>query len=152
MSCAGAPGDDLVCPIDGTDTRRRAMTAPSSKRLTLRASPARPHDLAALGRIRPADQAIKACSTTYIMGPEVAQLEKDLAASAARHDLVLKQDAADDDGEEHWSVTRSPGVHVYGDTRVIALIGATPLCDVEDETFNIDPARLDHVPWRARGS
>lgn len=119
-------------------------------------------DLAAQqNRIRPAiDQALKRVLDhgQYIMGPEVAALEKDLAAfCGARHviscsngtDALLMVMMAKGIGPGDAIIC--PAFTFTATPEVIGLIGATPvMCDVEDGTFNIDPVRLPDAIAAAR--
>lgn len=119
-------------------------------------------DLAAQqNRIRPAiDLALKRVLDhgQYIMGPEVAALEKDLAAfCGARHviscsngtDALLMVMMAKGIGPGDAIIC--PAFTFTATPEVIGLIGATPvMCDVEDGTFNIDPVRLPDAIAAAR--
>jgi dTDP-4-amino-4,6-dideoxygalactose transaminase len=102
------------------------------------------------GRIEAAVQQVVE-SGAYIMGPQVAELEKRLAAhSGVRHvvscangtqalELVLRA----------WGVGPGDAVFVPAFTfaatgEAPAWLGATPVfCDVEEQTFNLDPQSLE---------
>ncbi|HEX2528079.1 MAG TPA: DegT/DnrJ/EryC1/StrS family aminotransferase [Geminicoccus sp.] len=102
------------------------------------------------GRVEAAIQRVVQ-SGAYIMGPEVGELERQLAAHAGvRHvitcangtqalELVLRA----------WGIGQGDAVFVPAFTfaatgEAPAWLGATPVfCDVEDVTFNLDPQSLE---------
>ncbi len=86
----------------------------------------------------------------YIMGPEVAQLEKQMAAfTGAKHaiscssgtDALLIAMMTKSVGPGH--AVLCPGFTYTATPETIALLGATPVfVDVDPATFNIDPAGM----------
>ena len=105
-------------------------------------------------RIRPAvDRAIARVLDhgQYIMGPEVRELERQLAAfTGARRalscssgtDALLMAMMARDVGP--GDAVLCPGFTYTATPETIALLGATPVfVDVDERTFNIDPAKLE---------
>ena len=87
----------------------------------------------------------------FIMGPEIAALEAELAAfSGARHvitcasgtDALLLALLAKGVGPE--DAVLLPSFTFIATAEVVALLGATPVfCDVREDSFNIDPLNLD---------
>ena len=95
----------------------------------------------------------------YIMGPEVAQLEADLAAfCGARHAITC---ASGTDalalvlmaqGVKAGDAVFCPAFTFAATAEVIAWLGATPVfVDVHAQTFNIDPASLESAISIAKG-
>ena len=86
----------------------------------------------------------------YIMGPEVARLEQQLATFAGAKHCISCGSGTDALLIALMALGVGPGDAVIcpaftftATPEVIALIGATPvLCDVEPETFNVDPDSL----------
>jgi dTDP-4-amino-4,6-dideoxygalactose transaminase len=105
-------------------------------------------------RIRPQiDRAIKAVldNGTYIMGPEVGRLEKDLATfCGAKHAIACSSGtdallmALMAKGIGPGDAVICPAFTYTATPETIALLGATGVfVDVREDTFNIDPARLE---------
>jgi UDP-2-acetamido-2-deoxy-ribo-hexuluronate aminotransferase len=104
-------------------------------------------------RIRPQiDQAIKRVLDhgKYIMGPEVAQLEKMLAEFVGVKHAIACSSGTDALLLPLMAYEIGPGDAVFttpftffASCEVIALTGATPVfVDIESDTFNIDPSKL----------
>jgi dTDP-4-amino-4,6-dideoxygalactose transaminase len=96
----------------------------------------------------------------YIMGPEVAQLEAELAACCgARHAITC---ASGTDalalvlmakGVKSGDAVFCPAFTFAATAEVVAWLGATPVfVDVHAHTFNIDPASLESAIGIAKGS
>jgi dTDP-4-amino-4,6-dideoxygalactose transaminase len=96
----------------------------------------------------------------YIMGPEVAQLEAELAACCgARHAITC---ASGTDalalvlmakGVKSGDAVFCPAFTFAATAEVVAWLGATPVfVDVHAHTFNIDPASLKSAIGIAKGS
>ncbi|GAB4226978.1 MAG: DegT/DnrJ/EryC1/StrS family aminotransferase [Methyloligellaceae bacterium] len=96
----------------------------------------------------------------YIMGPEVGELERQLAAfSGAKHciscssgtDALLMALMARDIGP--GDAVLCPAFTFTATPEVIALLGATPIfIDVEEASFNLDPGKLDEGVAAARAA
>lgn len=96
----------------------------------------------------------------YIMGPEVAALEKDLTnfcgakhsiSCASGTDALLIVLMAKNIGPGDAVIC--PAFTYTATPEVIALLGATPVfCDVREDTFNIDPASLPGAIMAARNA
>lgn len=94
----------------------------------------------------------------FIMGPEVGELERQLAAfTGARHaitcssgtDAILMPLMAAGIGPGHAVIC--PAFTFTATPEVVALLGATPVfADVDEETFNLDPKRLPAAIETAR--
>jgi dTDP-4-amino-4,6-dideoxygalactose transaminase len=86
----------------------------------------------------------------YIMGPEIKELEKQLAAFAGARHCVSCSSGTDAllmvlmaKGIGPGDAVICPAFTFPATPEVIALLGATPVfADVEDETFNLDPSCL----------
>ena len=94
----------------------------------------------------------------YIMGPEVARLEQQLATLAGAKHCISCGSGTDALlialmalGVGAGDAVICPAFTFTATPEVIALIGATPvLCDVLPETFNVDPASLEAAIAAAR--
>lgn len=94
----------------------------------------------------------------YIMGPEVTELEKDLAAFSGVKHAISCSSGTDALLMPMMALGVGPGDAVicpaftYTATpEMVALIGATPIfCDVDRETFNLDPSRVKGAIETAR--
>ena len=112
-------------------------------------------DLAAQqARIGPAiDAAIKRVLAHggYIMGPEVAELEKRLAEFSGARFAITCSSGTDAlalvlmaKGVKPGDAVICPALTFCATAEVVALLGATPVfADVETDTFNIDPASVE---------
>src|SRR5215471_15148981 len=86
----------------------------------------------------------------YIMGPEVAELERRLAAFCGAKHAITCSSGTDAllisllaMGIGRGDAVICPAFTYTATPEVIALLGATPVfCDVEKRSFNIDPAAL----------
>jgi dTDP-4-amino-4,6-dideoxygalactose transaminase len=95
----------------------------------------------------------------YIMGPEVAELEKQLARFAGAEFCVSCANGTDALGLVLMAKEVGPGDAVFvpaftfvATAEVVAWVGATPVfVDVQADTFNLDPASLDRAITWARG-
>ncbi len=96
----------------------------------------------------------------YIMGPEVAELEKQLAAFAGAKHCITCANGTDALALVLMAkgVTRGDAVFVPAFTfvataEVVAWVGATPVfVDVLPDTFNMDPASLDAAVESAKAA
>jgi len=87
----------------------------------------------------------------YIMGPEVQQLESELADFAGVKHAITCSSGTDALLIPLMALGVGPGDAVFttpftfiASAEVIALLGATPVfADINERTFNIDPERLD---------
>ena len=87
----------------------------------------------------------------FISGPQVTQLEEELAAYVGRKycvtsgsgtDALLMPLMAEKIGE--GDAVFVPALTFFASAEVASLTGATPVfCDVDPETFNLDPASLE---------
>jgi dTDP-4-amino-4,6-dideoxygalactose transaminase len=95
----------------------------------------------------------------FILGPEVGQFERDLAAfCGARHavgvasgtDALVLVLLAKEIGR--GDAVFCPAFTFWATAEAVALVGATPLfVDVEEATFNLDPASLARAIATAKG-
>ena len=89
----------------------------------------------------------------YIMGPEVSQLERDLAEYAGVKHAVGCASGTDALLMALMAYGIGPGDAVFttpftfiATAEVISLLGATPVfVDIDPETFNIDPKKLEQA-------
>ena len=96
----------------------------------------------------------------YIMGPEVAELEKGLAAFVGVKHALACSSGTDAllivlmaEGVEPGDAVICPDFTYTATSEVIALLGATPVfADVSEKTFNLDPAAIRDAIETARGS
>jgi dTDP-4-amino-4,6-dideoxygalactose transaminase len=98
------------------------------------------------------DEAIAAVLThgRYIMGPEVAELEAALASFCGAPEVVSCASGTDAlllalmlHGVGPGDAVLVPSFTFASTAEVVALLGATPVfVDVEERTFNLDPARV----------
>ncbi|HAD88189.1 MAG TPA: aminotransferase DegT [Rhodospirillaceae bacterium] len=87
----------------------------------------------------------------FIMGPEIGELEKRLAAMAGKAHCVSCSSGTDSLllvlmawGVGPGDAVIVPAMTFASTAEVVALTGATPVfCDVFDDTFNMDPASLE---------
>ena len=87
----------------------------------------------------------------YILGPEVIELEKKLAAFAGAKHCVSCANGTDALGLVLMAAGVGPGDAVFvpaftfaATAEVVAWVGATPVfVDVVEDTFNLDPTRLE---------
>ena len=87
----------------------------------------------------------------YIMGPEVAELEKKLAAFCGAKHCVGVANGTDAlllalmaKGVTRGDAVLVPSFTFAATAEVVALLGATPVfVDVLEESFNLDPASLE---------
>jgi dTDP-4-amino-4,6-dideoxygalactose transaminase len=94
----------------------------------------------------------------YIMGPEVAELETRLASFAGAAFCVSCANGTDALALVLMAKEVGPGDSVFvpaftfvATAEVVAWVGATPVfVDVDEDTFNLDPASLDRAIARAR--
>jgi len=96
----------------------------------------------------------------YVMGPEIAELERQLSeycnvkhaiACSSGTDALLLGLMAYDIGPGDAVFTTS--FTYFATAEAIALLGATPIfVDIDKSTFNIDPERLEEAIQRARQS
>ena len=94
----------------------------------------------------------------YIMGPEVVEFEAMLAQACGAKHVISCSSGTDALLMSLMALGVGPGDAVIcpaftftATPEVIALLGATPvLADVEDESFNLDPARLGEAISAAR--
>lgn len=91
-------------------------------------------------------------SGVYIMGPQVSELEKQLAEYVGTRHCISCASGSDalTLALKAWGVRRGDAVFVpdftfFASAEVISSEGATPVfVDVDSETFNIDPADLEN--------
>jgi UDP-2-acetamido-2-deoxy-ribo-hexuluronate aminotransferase len=96
----------------------------------------------------------------YILGPEIGELEARLAAYVGVPHAVSVASGTDALLMPLMVENVGPGDAVFTSTftfiataEVIALTGATPVfVDIDDETFNIDPRRLEEAIARVRAT
>ena len=163
MSKAGMKlGSELICPADGSQYRE----LPDGRLEPVEAKPAcavanddKSAPIAFIDlkaqqdRIRPQiDRAIKRVLDhgQYIMGPEVGELEKSLAAFAGAKHAISCASGTDAlliammaKGVGPGDAILCPGFTYTATPETIALLGATPVfVDVREDTFNVDPAAL----------
>src|SRR5579862_8403611 len=89
----------------------------------------------------------------WVMGPQVAQLEKQLAEFAGVKHCISCANGTDAlmIVLRAWNVGPGDAVFVPAFTfaasaEVVALVGASPIfVDVLEDTFNMDPASLEHA-------
>ncbi len=94
----------------------------------------------------------------YILGPEVAQLEAELAAFCGARHAITCSDGTDAlalvmmaKGVGPGDAVVCPSFTYTATAEVVARLGATPVfADVEERTFNLDPAGLDAALRTAR--
>ena len=87
----------------------------------------------------------------YINGPEIAELEKALAARTGAADVVLCGNGTEaleiammGDGIGHNDAVFIPAFTYNATASAVLMVGATPVfVDVEEKTFNIDPVDLE---------
>jgi len=92
-------------------------------------------------------------SGRYILGPEVSALEEEVAAycgvehgigCASGTDALILALRALDVGPGDEVVT--PAYSFFASASCVSLVGATPVfCDVEPDTYNLDPAALERA-------
>lgn len=95
----------------------------------------------------------------YILGPEVAALEGELAAFCGAKHVVTCSDGTDAlalclmaKGVGPGQAVLCPSFTYLATAEAVARLGATPVfVDVEDRTFNLDAATLDAALRTARG-
>lgn len=96
----------------------------------------------------------------YIMGPEVAELEKRLAEFSGARYCVTCSSGTDAlalvlmaKGVKPGDAVICPALTFCATAEVVALLGATPVfADVETDTFNIDPASIESAIAAARAA
>ncbi len=89
----------------------------------------------------------------YIMGPEIAQLEKQLAEYVGVKHCIVCSSGTDALFMPMMAWGIGPGDAVFttpftfiATAEVISLVGATPVfVDVDDKTYNIDPSKLEEA-------
>ena len=89
----------------------------------------------------------------YIMGPEIAELEKQLAEFCGAKHAITCSSGTDALSLGLMAYEVGPGDAVFttpftffATAEVIALVGATPVfVDIDPRTFNIDPVKLDEA-------
>ena len=94
----------------------------------------------------------------YILGPEVTQLEAELAAFCGAKHAITCSDGTDAlalvmmaKGVGPGDAVICPSFTYTATAEVVARLGATPVfADVEERTFNLDPAGLDAALRTAR--
>lgn len=94
----------------------------------------------------------------YILGPEVTQLEAELAAFCGAKHAITCSDGTDAlalvmmaKGVGPGDAVICPSFTYTATAEVVARLGATPVfADVEERTFNLDPAGLDVALRTAR--
>ena len=93
-----------------------------------------------------------AASSAYIMGPQVKELEKELAEYAGSRHCISCASGTDalTLALKSWGIKRGDAVFVpdftfFASAEAVSREGATPVfVDVDRETFNIDPADLEN--------
>lgn len=93
-----------------------------------------------------------AASGAYIMGPQVQELERELADYVGTRHCISCASGTDalTLALKAWGIRRGDAVFVpdftfFASAEAVSLEGATPVCvDVDRETFNIDPADLEN--------
>jgi dTDP-4-amino-4,6-dideoxygalactose transaminase len=96
--------------------------------------------------------------TGYVMGPEVAALEADLAAFCGAKHVVSCANGTDAlglilmaKGVKPGDAVLCPSFTFAATAEVVAWMGATPLfVDIEEDTFNLDSASLEDAIATAR--
>jgi dTDP-4-amino-4,6-dideoxygalactose transaminase len=95
----------------------------------------------------------------YIMGPDIAELERELAADTGLAHAVAVSSGTDALLAALWALGVGPGDEVVTTTMsffatagAVARLGATPVfADIDPETFNLDPrSALDRVTKRTK--
>src|SRR5688500_10907888 len=89
----------------------------------------------------------------YIMGPEVAHLEKQLSEFCGASEVVSCANGTDAIvlalmalGVKAGDAVLCPSFTFAATAEVVALVGATPVfVDVREDTFNLDPAHLEQA-------
>ena len=89
----------------------------------------------------------------FIMGPEIAELEEKLSSFAGCKHCVSCSSGTDALLMGLMAFEIGPGDAVFttpfsffATAEVISLVGATPVfVDIEEETFNIDPSKLEEA-------
>ena len=87
----------------------------------------------------------------YILGPEVAELEAELAAYCGAKYCISCANGTDALqialmalGVEHGDEVITPGFTYIATAETVALLGAKPIyVDIDEQTYNIDPAKIE---------